>query len=170
MRRSLLRIAIFILAFGLGVGVSACWQLYRWSLLPIEVSPEAVAVPNWAAPPRITMGGGIDACGPTANFHTRELSDGTRISQSCETFSSPLAAARELKIRLGNGSIAQRSAERDENGLLIGESILTTRPGGVMRLSIFGNSLCVTEAPSLTHLRLYETNPLNYSPIVPGNE
>ncbi len=161
MRRTLLRIAIFVLAFGLGVGVSACWQLYQWSLLPFEVSPDVVAVPDWAAPPRITIVGGMDACGPTANFHTMELSDGTRISQSCETFSSPLAAARALKTRLVNAEIAERSEQRDEKGRIIGEMILTTRP--LQRFRIQGKSLCVTAAPSLHHLRLYEANALYYS-------
>src|SRR4051794_1085856 len=128
MRWTLLKIAIFVLAFGLGVGVSACWQLYQWSLVPFEVSPDVVAVPNWAGPPRVTIVGGMDACGPKANFHTLELSDGTRISQSCETFSSPLAAARTLKTRLVDAEVAERSEERDEKGRPIGERILTVSP------------------------------------------
>jgi hypothetical protein len=169
MRRYLLRIVIFVLAFGLGVGVSAGWELYQWSLLPFAVSPEEVAVPNWAAPPTITIVGGMDACGPKANFHVMELSDGTRISHDCESFSSRLAALRALRSRLGDASIAERSQERGEQGRLISESILITSPT-LQRFTIAGDNLCVITAPSLTHLRLYVTHSLTYSPRISGNE
>ncbi len=72
MRPTLPKIAILVLAFGLGVGVSACWQLYQWSRAP-----------------QITIVGGVHACGATVNYHTMELSDGTRIVQSCEHFPLP---------------------------------------------------------------------------------
>jgi hypothetical protein len=168
MRRTLLRIAIAVLTFSLGVGVSVGWQLYQWSLVPYEVSPtccDTVAVvetPQVTRPSEITIVGGLDACGPEANYHTRELSDGTRISQSCETWSSPLAAARRLKTRLSNAQIVERSEERDEKGRIIGQKILTAGPR-VMKLTIYGKNLCVTEAPSLEHLRLYESGALHYS-------
>jgi len=168
MRRTLLRIAIFVLTFALGVGVSVGWQLYQWSLVPYEVSPTCcntvavVETPRITRPAEITIVGGLDACGPEANYHTRELSDGTRISESCETLSSPLAAARALKRRIGNAEIVERSQERDEQGRLIGETILVTSPR-VMKLTIYGKNLCVKEAPSLDHLRLYESGAFHYS-------
>jgi len=154
--------------FVVGVGVSLGWQLYQWSLVEYELSRtccEAVAVvetPRITRPSEITIVGGLDACGPEANYHTRELSDGTRISESCETLSSPLAAARALKRRLGNAVIVERSQERGEDGRLTGETILITSPS-VMKLTIYGNSLCVKEAPSLDHLRLYESGAFHYS-------
>ena len=175
MRRTLLKIAIFVLTFGFGVGVSVCWQLYQWSLVPHEVSPTCcdaapvVGMPRITAPSQITIVGGMDACGPTANYHSLELSDGTRIFQSCERFSSPSAAARSLKTKLADAVIAGRLEERDENGRVIGKKILTTSPR-VMRLSIIGNTLCVTDAPSLNHLQLYESAALYRSPINSGNE
>lgn len=160
MRRALLKISIFALAFGLGIGVSACWQL--WSRLPLGVSQidcEVALVET--APAELTIVGGMDACGPRANFHTTELSDGTVISQSCETLSSRAAAVRALQKRLVNAEIAERSEKRDEKGRRIGEAILMTSPR-VARLEIYGNSLCETQAPSITHLKLYEAGALHY--------
>ena len=43
MRRTLLKIAIFVLTLGLGVGVSVGWHLYQWSLVPYDVNP----IPPW---------------------------------------------------------------------------------------------------------------------------
>lgn len=169
MRRTLLRIAILMFTFVVGVGVSLGWQLYQWSLVPYELSPtccETVAVvetPRITRPSDITIVGGMDACGPEANYHSRELSDGTRISESCERLSSPLAAARALKARVANAEIVERSEERDEQGRIIGQKILITSPR-IMKLTIYGNRLCVTEAPSLEHLRLYEAGAFHYSP------
>jgi hypothetical protein len=157
-----LKIAMFVLAFGLGVGVSYCRQLYQWSQLPSASSPDVVPVSDWAAPPRITIVGGMDACGPTANYHTLELSDGTRISYSCQTFPSSLAAARELRTRLIDAEIVERSEVRDKKGRVIGEGILTTYP--LERFSLTGKNLCVTTAPSFHHLRLYDSHSLYYSP------
>lgn len=168
MRRILLKVSVFALAFGLGVGVSACWQL--WLLLPLEVSQidsEVAMVER--APTGLTIVGGLDACGPSANFHTLELSDGTRISQSCESLSSPAVAVRALQKRLVDAEIAERSEERDEKGRRIGEAILMTSPR-VARLKIYGNSLCETQAPSITHLQLYEAGALHYSVKNSGND
>ena len=175
MRRTLLKIAIFVLTLGLGVGVSIGWQLYQWSLVPYEVNPTPPwplgtgKKPHQPVPTAVTIVGGMDACGPEANFHTMDLSDGTQISQSCETFSSPLAAARALNTRILNAEIVERSTERDEKGRIIGEKILTAG-ARVMRFSIYGKSLCVTDAPSLTHLRLYESSELQQGPQIAGNE
>ncbi|HEX3251641.1 MAG TPA: hypothetical protein VHS05_19555 [Pyrinomonadaceae bacterium] len=169
MRRTLLRIAMFLLAFGLGVGVSYCRQLYEWSQLLPAPGPEAVAVYDWAAPPQITIVGGMDACGPTANFHTVILSDGTGIACDCKTFSSHLAAAIALKTSLVDAEILERSNERDERGRVIGDRVLVTNP--IQRFSLIGKNLCVTTAPSFHHLRLYESHSLYYAPRgISGNE
>ena len=161
MRRILLKVSIFALAFSLGIGVSACRQL--WSLLPLEVSQTDCEVGLVErAPIGLTIVGAMDACGPTANFHTMELSDGTRLYQSCERLSSPAVAVRALQKRLVKAEIAERSEQRDEKGRRIGETILMTSPR-VARLKIYGNSLCETEAPSITHLQLYEAGALHYS-------
>ena len=175
MRRTLLKIAVFVLTLGLGVGISLGWNLYQWSLVPYEISP----TPPWPlatkTPPRpqaadeIMIVGGIDACGRDANFHTMELSDGTTISQTYETFSSPPAAARALKTRLIHAEIAERIVERDDKGRITVETILTASPR-VMRIRIYGKNLSVINAPSLKHLQLYESGALYRGPKIPGDD
>lgn len=166
MRRTLLKIAVFALTFTLGAGIAIGWQLYQWSLVPYEVSP----TPPWPLapeqPPRVgkpeevTVVGGIHACGGESNYHTMNLSDGTRISESYEEFPSRKAAASALQAKLLHAQIAERSLKRDENGEIISESILTAGPR-VMRIEVFNKSLRVTDAPSLEYLRLYESGRLH---------
>lgn len=165
MRRTLLKVTIFALTFGLGVGVSACWRLYQWSLLPFEVSSDVAE----AKEPGITIVGGMSACGPEATYHTLELSDGTTIFQSCERLSSPSAARRTFEKRLVNAEVAERSQQLDEKGRITGEKVLIISPR-VMRLGLNGNSLCITDAPSFPHLRLYEAGALHYSIRNSGND
>lgn len=172
MRRILLRLAIFALTFGLGVGVYVGWQLYQWSLTPYDGSTPfdvsnvvAVTKPH---PTGLRIVSGMDACGPAANFHIAELSDGTRIDQSCR-YMSANAIAREVKNQLANAEVAERSEERDENGRVTGEKILILSPK-VIRLNISGNSLCQTEAATFTHLQLYEQGKLLYAAMDAGNE
>jgi hypothetical protein len=149
MRRILLRLWIFGLAFGLGVSVSALWRLYRLYKTP-EVSEVVVTTPV----PAVEVVGIIDACGPTANHHVYELSDGSRISTSCESYRSSTAAARALRERLGKAQIAEHSENLDEAGRVEGETVLILTPR-LLRLSTHGRTLCVTEAPSLQLLQLF---------------
>lgn len=158
MRRTLLRIAIFMLAFGLGVGVSICWRLYQWSLIPYDVSSELYVLE--LAAPGLRVVESMHACGLQASYYTVKLSDGTAISERCEEFSSPLASARALQTRLANTEIIDRFDVRDDQGRLIGEKILTTDPLA-MRLSIYDKDLCVTSSPSVHHLKLYEAGALH---------
>lgn len=154
MRRVLLRLWILALAFGLGISVSTLWRLYRLYQLP-DVYEVVVATP---VPPvrevPIKIVGGIDACGPKANHHVYELSDGSRISTTCETFASSAAAARVLRARLGKAQVAEHSENLDEAGRREGETVLVTSPT-VIRLSTHGRTLCVTQAPSLKHLQMF---------------
>jgi len=62
MRRILLKLATFVLAFGLGVGVSIGWRLYQWSLVPFEVSSD-FSIVVLAAPPGIRMVNSVRTCG-----------------------------------------------------------------------------------------------------------
>ena len=149
MRRILLRLWIFGLAFGLGISVSALWRLYRLYKTP-EVSQVVVTTPV----PAVEVVGIIDACGPTANHHVYELSDGSRISTSCESYRSSAAAARALRERLGKAQIAEHSENLDEAGRVEGETVLILTPR-LLRLSTHGRTLCVTEAPSLQLLQLF---------------
>ena len=154
MRRILFRLWIFGLAFGLGISVSTLWRVYHLYHLP-EVYEVVVTTPVPTvkeAPLKIV--GGIDACGPKANHHVYDLSDGSRISTSCESYISSSAAARALLRRLGNAQVAERSQNLDDAGRREGETILVINPT-VLRLSTHGKTLCVTEAPSLKHLQMF---------------
>jgi hypothetical protein len=154
MGRILLRLWILGLAFGLGISVSALWRLYRLYKIP-EVLEVVVTTPVPAvkeAPIKIV--GGMDACGPTANHHVYDLSDGSRISTSCESYRSSAAAARALRARLGKAQVAEHSENRDEVGRVEGETVLVLTPR-LLRLSTHGKTLCVTEAPSLKLLQLF---------------
>jgi hypothetical protein len=149
MRRILRRLWIFGLAFGLGISVSALWRLYR-----LYKTPEVLEVVVTTPVPAVEVVGIIDACGPTANHHVYELSDGSRISTSCESYRSSAAAARALRERLGKAQIAEHSENLDEAGRVEGETVLILTPR-LLRLSTHGRTLCVTEAPSLQLLQLF---------------
>jgi len=149
MRRILLRLWIFGLAFGLGISVSALWRLYR-----LYKTPEVLEVVVTTPVPAVEVIGIIDACGPTANHHVYELSDGSRISTRCESYRTSTDAAHALRERLGKAQIAEHSENLDEAGRVEGETVLILTPR-LLRLSTHGRTLCVTEAPSLQLLRLF---------------
>jgi hypothetical protein len=154
MRRILLRLWIFGLAFGLGISVTALWRLYRLYRLPI-VNEVVVTTPVPAvkeAPLKIV--GGMDACGPTANYHVYDLSDGSRMTTSCKSYVSAAAAGRALRARLGNAEMAQHCENLNEAGQVESEIVIVTTPT-VIRLSTYGRTLCVTEAPSLKPLKMF---------------
>lgn len=157
MRRILLRIWIFGLAFWLGISVSALWRTYNLYLLP-HVSAVIVSDPPLPPPPQVEplrIIGVSDACGPTANFHSYKLSDGSQITTACISYATTVEAARELRRRLGKANVSERSLILDDKGRPIGENILVTKPI-VLRLSNYGREICVTEAPSLRHLQVLE--------------
>jgi len=154
MRRILLRLWIFGLAFGLGISVTALWRLYRLYQLP-EVQEVVLTTPVPVvkeAPVKIV--GGIDACGPTGNYHVYDLSDGSRMTTSCKSYASAAAAGRALRARLGNAEIAEHCENLNEAGGVESEFVAVTTPT-VIRLSTHGRTLCVTEAPSLKHLEMF---------------
>ena len=144
MKRLILNLSISVLTFALGVALSSFWSLYT-----LPDTPEAfLASQQGSEPLRIIRG--MDACGPEGNSHVYELSDGGHVSTECQRFRSPAAAAQALQRRLGQAEIIERFSNLDENGHAAGEIILTNNP--VLRLSVHGDSFCVTEASSLKHL------------------
>lgn len=155
MRRTLLRLWIFGLAFGLGISVSALWRLYRLYQVP-KVSEVILTAP---VPPVETLSlkivARIHACGPQANYHIYDVSDGSQISTSCETFASPAAAARAFQARVGKAQVLERSENLNEQGRRVGEKVLVAS-ATVLRLSRHEKTLCMTQAPSLRHLHMFE--------------
>lgn len=107
-----------------------------------------------AEPLKITME--MHACGPRANYHTFDLSDGTRISTSCESHSSRFTATRALRAKLvGVADVIERTANLDDKGRPVGERVVA-KTDGVIELETYGNSLCSTYAASLEHLKWFE--------------
>jgi hypothetical protein len=156
MRRILLKVWILVLTFGFGISVSALWRIYTLPALPEIISvtePQAdarIVFPD--ARPFVAV---MHACGPQANYHVYQSSNGERIVESCEIFSSTSATARALKRRMGKAEIIKRYQNLDDNGLPFGETVVVLTESA-MKLSTHGKSLCVTEAPSLAQLRRFE--------------
>ena len=149
MKRILLNLTISVFAFAFGVALSSFWRLYT-----LPDTPEAFLAAQQGSEPLRRIGG-MDACGPEANYHTYELSDGARISTDCRSFSCPAAATQAMQRKLRQAEIIERSANLDGNGQPAGETILA-KTSVILRLSTHGNNFCVTEAPSLKYLSWLE--------------
>ena len=153
MRRILLRLWIFGLAFGLGISVSALWRLYL-----LYQPPPASEVIITLVPPRderpLKIHSAFDARGPKATYHIYNVSDGSQVTTTCETFVSSAAATRALRARLGQAQVAESSVNVNDKGRREGETVLVTTPT-VIRLSTHDRRLCVTEVPSLRHLQIF---------------
>jgi hypothetical protein len=155
MRRIMARLLIGSLTFLAGAILSNLWLLYN---LPVTSLPEPLRVdasqPEKAQTLKIV--GGMDACGPTANYHDYELSDGTGITTTCEQFSTVRRANEELQKGLGRATeIIERKAEFDDKGRKIGEKVIA-KASGVILLRTSGRNFCSTDAASLEHLQWLE--------------
>ena len=149
MRRIFLNLAVAVLTFFVGATPST---------LRTTQTSKTNSLIAWtgisAEPLKITTE--MHACGPRANYHTFDLSDGTRVSTSCEGHSSRAAAARALQRKLtGVTEIVERAPNLDENGHRVGDKVVAIN-GGVVQLVTSGNALCSTVAASLEHLRWFE--------------
>lgn len=161
MERLLSRIWIFILAFGLGVSISALWRIYTLPIVPDDVG---VTVPR----PQETVGTVsipklVDAphsCGALPSGQTYTYSDGGRVSITCKRFNSVEIASREFEKLLVGVEIAERSQEPGSSDRAPMEEELITTPV-VIRLRKTGTILCEVRASSLDHLRWFE-NPKDH--------
>jgi hypothetical protein len=150
MKRLLLNLSVAFLTFSIGTATSMLRGLW------VADTPEALLASQqgWFEPLKII--GGMDACGPEANYHTYDLSDGTRISNSCQHLASAAAATHALQNRLTPGAeIIERGLNLDSNGRPVGERIIA-KSAGIIELETYESNFCVTEAASLKHLRWYE--------------
>jgi hypothetical protein len=150
-KKGWLCLAVFWLTLLLGIVVSGVSNLYTF-----PDTPEALlaSTQQWRKPLKVI--GGLDACGPDGNTHTRELSDGTRIVNSCERLASPAAANRALQNKLASATqIIERGPNLDDNGRTVGEKVVA-RTTGVIEVHTFDSYFCSTEAASLKHLQWYE--------------
>lgn len=156
MEKLLLRIWIFVLAFGLGISISAIWRIYTLPALPepvietIEVS-QVVSMPREI--PQII--GERHSCGASRGPEVYNYTDGGRVTVYCPTYQSSAAAAQALQRRLRGATIEEQSLNIDSNGDPLGEEILITAPT-ISRLRRNGQVLCEVEASSYNHLIWFE--------------
>ena len=154
MRRLVLHLAVTCLTFLIGSAVSASYgSLTTVDSNPVESQDEITYI-SVDPPPELKILSGIDACGPTANFHTYFASDGAQLSTSCRHMAFP---KRELKKRLANATeIIERRQELSEHGVVISERVVIRTSNGVASFLITDKSFCETTAPSMKHLQLLE--------------
>ena len=159
MKRYLLRMWIFILAFCFGISVSAAWRIYTLPVLPdrdIEpVAESRVEQVMTESSDKWRIVGGTHACGASPDGAIYELSDGSRIEIKCTKFRSGAAAKEEFDRRVSLATIEDLAPNIDGEGKPLGEKILITTPH-VQSLRLNGRLLCVTEAPSFEHLRWFQ--------------
>lgn len=129
MQRMSIRFAVALLTFIIGLSLSSLWPFHSRPVpKPIRVEePPAVQLPESQS---LSFRGMMDACGPTANYHTYESSDGIGLSQSNEIFSSAKRANKELqrRVRLAR-EIIEREPKLDEHGRRIGERVVGVSSG-----------------------------------------
>ena len=163
MERFLPRIWVFVMAFGLGISVSAIWRIYALPATPepvidttAETNAAVMEAPNADAAadgPKLLEGS--HTCGASAEGQVYYYDDGGWVRPSCRRFKSSTAATRELVNRLRGTTIEYGSPLMDGNGNQIGEQILITTPQ-IVRIRKKGRLLCEVEASSLYHLTWFE--------------
>ena len=163
MERQLPRIWVFIIAFALGINVSAGWRIYTLpDYSPPAPTQSAVETPDYSnravmeAPPadEPQLIAETHSCGASKGPQVYNYTDGGRITVNCRTFGSYAAAARELEKR-SSGATIEESFEIYGSGNSGGKEVLITFPK-IVRLRRNGSVLCEVEASSLKHLRLFE--------------
>ena len=149
MKRILLRVAISILTFGLGLGISMLWQAYTYRSQPRLVSSTS------GLPLQLLY---VDACGGTGSAQTYTLSTGGQVSVSCVYFTSAEAADGLLQdVTAFSHDVVEWSENLDGRGRPIGRTLVIKGPK-VLRLSTYGKAYCETRASSLEDLRWFEEN------------
>ncbi len=171
MERLLPRNLAFVLAFGLGISISAIWRIANQAddSLPAPLQPvietvdysnrAVMEVPDGAdtsGEPQIISG--PHSCGASTGPQVYNYTDGGRITVNCRRLKSSNAATRELQSRLSGASYEEYSLDLSGDGTRAAEEVLITAPA-IVRLRRTGRHLCEIEASSLKHLRLFEKRP-----------
>src|SRR5215216_5753451 len=149
MKRILLHLAISVLAFGLGVTVSALWRFYTSVNTPEPFLSETSEELPYPVLTREEVG---IACGAnsTAYTHYYYLSSGGEIKRSCRDFSSAAEANSVLQARRRDASYTMEwSVNINGEGQPTGEAVLILENPKVVRLSTSLGTLCETRASSM---------------------
>jgi len=160
MKRILLKLAVSILTFVLGIGVSALWRLYSYANAP---EPLIAGISEDIPSPVLSLNSVEIGCGPQLTVTSYILSNGAEIMRTCQHFSSDAEA--KMHARSGVGfELIESSVTKDGDGQRIGETALFSSGYNVVRLTRDGATLCETRAPSLGDLRWFENR---YFPGIP---
>ena len=154
MQRIVLHLLVGFITFLLGASLAGIASLSQRPVRP-AIDLEETTAPPPVESQALTIVGGMNACGPTANFQISNLSDGTSIATSREEFYSAARANKELRKRLAEATeIIERKPNLDERGRRIGERVVA-KAAGILVLSTERNNLYSTKAASLKHLQWY---------------
>ncbi|HKP82030.1 MAG TPA: hypothetical protein VJT69_08425 [Pyrinomonadaceae bacterium] len=149
MKRILLKIAVSVLTFVLGVTVSAFWHFYTYVSAPLSA-----VIPS----PVLKFDTVVIGCGSQITASSYSLSNGAEITRTCQHFSSDAEARNVLDARRGGDGydLVEWSSKIDADGERIGESVLLFSSQSVVRINRDGATLCETRAPTLGNLRWFE--------------
>jgi len=149
MKQFLVKMAVLVFTFCLGLGVSALWREYAYRL----AAERRVESEHTSGLPLQLLY--TDACGGNNNTQTFALYNGGQVSISCYYFSSEAAANGLLNDIAAKSEVVERSTRLDAGGRQAGETIVIASPT-VMRLSTYGKAVCKTRASSLEDLRAFD--------------
>jgi len=154
MKRILLKLAVSILTFALGLTVSALSRFYTYVNAPFAgISAVPSPVLNFDTFDTVVIG-----CGSQITASCYVLSNGAEITRTCQHFSSDAEARGVLEARRGGDGydLVEWSTEIDADGERTGESVLLFSSQSVVRIHRDGATLCETRAPTLGNLRRFE--------------
>lgn len=131
MRRLMLRLAVSLLTFIIGVTVSFVWSVFH-PTTRIEEHHSSLLEPTCQQSVISSIGaggGGISVSGlgeSESSFSTSEsFSNGTTLNQTSVIYSSPERARKELQARLKDAvEIIKREPVLDERGHQVGERVM----------------------------------------------
>ena len=141
MKRNLLRLAVALLTFAVGVTAAALW-LPRYIRHPqpashVVIPPQAPLEPTEP----FTRVGHLSAMTldhGCVNSETYQAADGSYLSFSQESFSSPAQAAKELRRKIKQAArVVERTPVTDEAGRQIGQRVVVLWGADETRASVF---------------------------------
>jgi len=151
MKRILLKLAVSVLTFALGLSVSALWRFYTYVNAPL--ARMSAVIPS----PVLSFDTVVIGCGSQITASSYSLSNGAEITRTCQHFSSDAEARNVLETRRdGVYDLVEWSTKIDADGERIGESVLLFSSQSVVRINRDGATLCETRAPTLGNLRWFE--------------
>ena len=152
MKHILLKVVVSVLAFGLGVSVSVLWRFHAYADAPACLADISADMPN----PTLSVDGVVIGCGADITQTSYILSNGAEITRVCQHYLSAEQANNVFQARRAGLEMIAWAANLDSNGRRIGEKVVVISGHTFVRLSIQGNTLCETRAPSFDKLRLFE--------------